>query len=76
MNIQDARCKKDELMKKLVVILSLALILISSICACEQREGPAERVGKKIDKAAQELKEGVEEFADDIEESTDKIEED
>ena len=46
----------------------LALLLASMTTACD-REGPAERLGEKVDDAAEEVEEAGEEVAEEVEEA-------
>jgi len=59
------------------VLLSIAA-LIFTLASCEQ-EGPAEKAGKNIDEAVEEMQEKAEDTGDkvmeQVEEATDKVEE-
>lgn len=50
-------------LKKIIVLISLLAFLGIGTIGCE-REGPAERTGKKIDNAAEQVGEKVEELTE------------
>lgn len=55
--------RSDMRKNKFISMLVISAVLGTGIVACEQ-EGPAERAGKQIDAAANDLKEGAEKAAD------------
>lgn len=56
--------------KMKLIIISLFLATILAITGCE-KEGPAEKAGKKIDDAVEETGDALEEAGDEVEEKTD-----
>lgn len=52
----------------------LAAVLGLGLSACEKEKGPAERLGAKIDAAAEEAKTAAENVHEDVKEAAEKIE--
>ena len=63
-------------MKKttLARLLSLLVLLALAGSACVKKEGPAERAGKKVDKALEKIGDKIEDAGDKIEDAADKAE--
>ncbi len=47
-----------------------AILLGLTLVACEKKEGPAEKMGKEVDKAADSVKETAKDAADKVKEAT------
>lgn len=54
--------------------LVLALVLVFVATACEEK-GPAERLGEKVDNAAEQVQEGAEDVGDAIEDACEDVKE-
>ena len=61
-----------KLMKHMVVML-FAIFLLTMMMACQQNDGPAEKVGEKIDQTIEKAGDTMEKAGDKIEEAGDKI---
>ena len=57
--------------RKLFVAMVLASALTIGGFACEEKEGPAEKAGEKIDETVEEAGDKIEEAGDKVEEATD-----
>jgi outer membrane lipoprotein-sorting protein len=55
---------------KRVLMLFFAVLLSSAIVACQEKEGPAEKAGKKLDEAVEKMGEKLEEAGDKAKEAT------
>lgn len=60
-------------MKKatLARLISVMLLLGLSLSACVKKEGPAERAGKKVDKALEKIGDKIEDAGDKVEDAAD-----
>jgi len=56
------------------LLLSLTLGLTAT--ACQKEQGPAEKVGEKIDNAASDVKAAAKEAADDVEDAAEDVKKD
>ena len=61
-----------KLMKHMVLML-FAIFLLTMMVACQEKDGPAEKVGEKIDQTIEKAGEKMEEAGDKIEEAGDKV---
>jgi hypothetical protein len=53
------------------ILLALGAVTVGlSLVACEKKEGPAEKMGKEVDKAADSVKEAAKDAADKVKEAT------
>lgn len=50
--------------------LSLGVILFVGFVACQKEEGPAEKAGKEVDEAVEQLGEKAEEAGDKVQDAT------
>ena len=57
------------MLKKIHFLLVIALLGLT-LSACQKKEGPAEKAGKEIDKAAKDLGQSMEKAADSVKEAT------
>ncbi len=58
------------LMKKILLLIG-SFLLVFSFAACE-KEGPAEKAGKKVDESVEKTKEKMEEAGEKMEETAEK----
>lgn len=56
---------------KRIVLLAMVTALTLGAAGCEERKGPAERAGEKIDKAVDSAGDAVEDAGDKVEDATD-----
>jgi predicted small lipoprotein YifL len=49
-----------------------AMVLVATLAACEQKEGPAERAGKEIDKAVEKAGQHIDRAGEKIQEQAKK----
>ena len=52
-----------------------AVLLGLTLVACEKKEGPAEKMGKEVDKAAEKTGQAMEKAADSAKDAADKVKE-
>ncbi len=57
---------------KTLCLMFTSILLVSSLAGCKEKEGPAERAGKKIDEAVEKMGKEVEKAGDKIKEATEK----
>jgi len=57
-------------MFKRINYLLVAVLLGFALSGCEKKEGPAEKAGKELDKAAKDLGQSMEKAADSVKEAT------
>lgn len=62
-------------MKPALLLLCCAFLLGPALTACEDEEGPAEKLGKQVDESVDQAGQELEKAADKIEEAADKLEE-
>jgi hypothetical protein len=55
-----------------IVPMIIGVLMMGTVIACQKEEGPAEKAGKKIDKAIEEAGEKIEEAGDKVREATEK----
>lgn len=58
-------------MKPALLLICCAFLLGPALTACEDEEGPAEKLGKKVDESVNQAGQELEEAADKLEERTD-----
>jgi hypothetical protein len=56
-------------MKIRIMTIAVALALITSLSACKEEEGPMEKMGKKMDEAAEEVEDSFKDAADEVEDA-------
>jgi predicted small secreted protein len=57
------------MLKRINYLLVVALLGLT-LSGCEKKEGPAEKAGKEVDKAAKDLGQSMEKAADSVKEAT------
>ena len=62
---------RNLLLKKLPVLLVL-IYLVGGLAACQEKEGPAEKAGKKIDQTMEKMGNQIEDARDKVKDATDK----
>lgn len=58
-----------------LTVLFLCSTLLLSFGACQKKEGPLERAGKKVDKALEKAGDKIEDVGDKIEDKADEVKE-
>ena len=58
-------------MRKIAYLLTAACLVVS-LSACQKEEGPAEKAGKQIDKAAKEAGQAMEKAAESVKDAVKK----
>jgi len=58
--------------RNLVLFAALGVFVQTAACKSKPAEGPMERAGKKVDKAAQDTKDAVKNAGDDVDDATKK----
>jgi hypothetical protein len=51
----------------------LASLVFLGLCACTDRDGPAEQLGERLDDAADEAGDRIEDAAEELEEAADEV---
>jgi hypothetical protein len=60
-------------MKIRVITIALLIALAAALSACQKDEGPMEKMGKKMDEAADEVQEAADDVGDEIEEAAEEV---
>jgi hypothetical protein len=58
-------------LKPALYLLCGTLLLAPALTACEEEEGPAEKLGEKVDESMEQAGDKLEEAADEVEQRTD-----
>lgn len=59
-------------MRNLLLVVALGMFVQTAACRDKPAEGPMERAGKKVDKAAHDTKDAVKNAGDDVDDATKK----
>ena len=57
---------------RIALLALMSAALVAGLAGCKKKEGPAERVGKAIDKAAEKTGEGIDKAAKKVDEKLEK----